>query len=78
MTKFARTNQSSGGYYQRLHDYFHEHLGMPTTRSVVAIQHRWLTIQKVVNKFCGFLSVVERRNESGKNEQNRVSDFNFL
>jgi hypothetical protein len=54
-----------------LHNYFNVHLGMPSTRSVVAIQHRWLTIQKAVNKFCGFLSVIERRNESEKIEQNR-------
>lgn len=68
------TNQSSGGYYKRLHDYFHEHLEMPSGRSVVAIQHRWLSIQKAVNKFCGFFSIVERRNESGKTEQNRIDD----
>ncbi|WVZ94731.1 hypothetical protein U9M48_040595 [Paspalum notatum var. saurae] len=67
-------NQSSGGYYQRMHDYFEEHLGAPSTRSVKAIQHRWLAIQKVVNKFSGHYSTVERLNESGKNEENRIAD----
>ncbi|WVZ80102.1 hypothetical protein U9M48_027605, partial [Paspalum notatum var. saurae] len=64
------TNQSSGRYYQRMHDYFDEHLGAPSSRSVKAIQHHWLTIQKAVNKFCGHFSTVERLNESDKNEQN--------
>lgn len=68
------TNQSSGGYYQRMHDYFDEHLGAPSSRSVKAVQHRWLTIQKAVNKFCGHYSTVERLNESGKNEQNMIDD----
>jgi len=56
-----------------MHDYFDEHLGAPSSRSVKAVQHRWLTIQKAVNKFCGHYSTVERLNESGKNEQNMVS-----
>ncbi|WVZ85341.1 hypothetical protein U9M48_032280, partial [Paspalum notatum var. saurae] len=71
---FNRTNQSSGGYYQSMHDYFAENIVPPTTRSVVAIQHRWLSIQKAVNKFCGFHSVIQRENESGKTEQNRIDD----
>ncbi|WVZ73349.1 hypothetical protein U9M48_021665 [Paspalum notatum var. saurae] len=68
------TNQSSGGYYQRMHVYFHENLGTQSNRSVTAIQHRWLSIQKVVNKFSGFFSTVERLNERGHNEQSRINE----
>ncbi|KAJ1289908.1 hypothetical protein BS78_02G201000 [Paspalum vaginatum] len=68
------TNQSSGGYYQRMHDYFAENIDPPTTRSVVAIRHRWLSIQKAVNKFCGLYSVIQHANESGKTEQNLIDD----
>ncbi|KAJ1283348.1 hypothetical protein BS78_03G121700 [Paspalum vaginatum] len=66
------TNQSSGGYYQRMHAYFEEHIGGPSSRTATTIQHRWLSIQKAVNKFSGFFSTVERLNESGKNEQTRI------
>ncbi|KAJ1283207.1 hypothetical protein BS78_03G110600 [Paspalum vaginatum] len=68
------TNQSSRGYYQRMHDYFDENLGAPSSRSVKAIQHRWLAIQKAVNTFCGHFSTAERLNESGKNEQDLIND----
>ncbi|KAJ1288216.1 hypothetical protein BS78_02G073000 [Paspalum vaginatum] len=57
-----------------MHDYFHENLGAPSNRTVLAIRHRWLSIQKAVNKFSGFFSTVERLNESGKTEQNRIDD----
>jgi len=54
--KKSGTNQSSGGYYQRMHDYFTENIEAPASRSVLAIRHRWLSIQKAVNKFCGFFT----------------------
>ncbi|WVZ71233.1 hypothetical protein U9M48_019845 [Paspalum notatum var. saurae] len=72
LSKILVTNQSSGGYYQRMHDYFHENLGTQSNRSVIAIQHRWLSIQKAVNKFSSFFSTVERLNESCHNEQSRT------
>jgi len=65
-------NQSSGGYYKRIHDYFNEHKPEGSHRSQIAIQHRWGLIQKAVNKLCGLKSAIDRRNESGKNEQDRV------
>ena len=57
-------NQSSGGYYKRMHLYYEGQL---------AVQGRWGTIQKALNRFCGIKSAIHRRNESGKNEQDRVS-----
>ncbi|WVZ54709.1 hypothetical protein U9M48_005467 [Paspalum notatum var. saurae] len=44
------TNQSSGGYYQRMHDYFTENIDAPTSRSVMAVHHRWLSIQKAIDE----------------------------
>ena len=76
MFTYVGINQSSGGYYQRLHEYFVENIDFPTSRSQIAISNRWLTIQKAVNRFCVF-SVVER-NESGKTEQDRVSEQSTL
>lgn len=67
-------NQSSGGYYKRMHAYFEAHKPKGSNRSQLAIQGRWLTIQKAVNKFCGIKSTIDRRQESGKNEQDRIDD----
>ncbi|KAJ1271009.1 hypothetical protein BS78_06G095800 [Paspalum vaginatum] len=68
------TNQSSGCYYQRMHEYFEENMDTPTSRSQVAISNRWLTIQRAMNKFCGFFSTVERIDASGKTENDRIDD----
>ncbi|KAF0895106.1 hypothetical protein E2562_006813 [Oryza meyeriana var. granulata] len=67
-------NQTSGGYYKRMHDYFNEHKPEGSNRSQIAIQHRWALIQKAMNKFCGHKASVDRLNESGKNEQDRIDD----
>ncbi|CAL5076459.1 unnamed protein product [Urochloa decumbens] len=70
----AGVNQTQGGYYKRLHDYFNNFKPEGSNRSQLAVQYRWGTIQRSVNKFCGFKSAVDRRNESGKNEQDRIDD----
>ena len=70
-------NQTSGGYYKRMHDYFNEHKPEGSNRSQIAIQHRWALIQKAMNKFCGHKEAIDRLNESGKNEQDRVYFHSF-
>ena len=65
-------NQTSGGYYKRMHDYFNEHKPEGSNRSQIAVQHRWALIQKAMNKFYAHKAAVDRLNESGKNEQDRV------
>lgn len=69
------TNQSAAGYYTRMHRHFMENIGVGSNRTKVSIENRWTTIQKAVNKFCGFFAAIERRNESGKNEQDKVHHF---
>ena len=65
-------NQTLGGYYKRMHDYFNEHKPEGSNRSHIAVQHRWALIQRARNKFCAHKASVDRLNESGKNEQDRV------
>ncbi|KAG2569822.1 hypothetical protein PVAP13_7NG442401 [Panicum virgatum] len=65
-------NQTSCGYYKRLHGYFNEHKPEGSNRSQIAVQHRWALIQKAMSKFCAHKAAVDRLNESGKNEQDRV------
>ncbi|PAN05925.1 hypothetical protein PAHAL_1G138800 [Panicum hallii] len=67
------TNQSAAGYYARMHQHFTENIGA-SSRTKISIENRWTTIQKAVSKFCGFYAAIERRNESGKNEQDRIND----
>nr|AWY10686.1 NAM-like protein [Saccharum hybrid cultivar SP80-3280] len=67
-------NQTSGGYYKRMHDYFNEHKPEGSNRSQIAVQHRWALIQKAMNKFCGLKEDIDRQNESGKNKQDRIDD----
>jgi len=55
-------NQSSGGYYKRIHEYYKEHKPEGSDRISV-------------NKFCGIKSTIDCKDESGKNEQNRVSVY---
>lgn len=56
-----------------MHQYFLENLGATSTRSHKAVQHRWMAIQKAVNRFSGFFSTVQRLDESGKTEENQVN-----
>jgi hypothetical protein len=72
------TNQTSAGYYTRMHRHFVDNNGVSTNRTKVSIENRRGTIQKAVNKFCGFYDAIERRNQSGKNEQDRVNHFKHL
>jgi len=59
-------NQTSGGYYKRMHDYFNEHKPEGSNRSQIAVQHRWALIQKAMNKFCAHKAAVDRLNERKK------------
>ncbi|XP_066396540.1 glutathione S-transferase T3-like [Miscanthus floridulus] len=67
-------NQTSGGYYKRMRDYFNEHKPKGSNRSQIAIQHRWALIQKAMNKFYGHKEVIDRMNESRKHEQDWIDD----
>ncbi|PWZ43929.1 hypothetical protein Zm00014a_016692 [Zea mays] len=68
----AGVNQSACAYYKRMYDFFCENKPERSTRSQIGIQKRWQLIQKAVSKFSAFKSKVDWRNESGKNEQDRV------
>jgi hypothetical protein len=66
-------NQNIDAYYKRIYDYYHEHKLEGSVRSQISLQKRWVINQKVVTKFCGFKSAVDRRNESRKNEYDKVN-----
>jgi hypothetical protein len=66
------TNQTSTVYKRRMFEAFKEGMGGNTERTVNSVNHRWHAIQREVNKFNAIFSAIERRNESGKNERDRV------
>uniref|UniRef100_I1PIT7 No apical meristem-associated C-terminal domain-containing protein n=1 Tax=Oryza glaberrima TaxID=4538 RepID=I1PIT7_ORYGL len=63
------TDQSHGTYWGRIHDYFHQNKEFESDRSQSSLVHRWSTIQEHVNKYCGFLSQIQNRNQSGVNHE---------
>ncbi|KAL6647726.1 hypothetical protein ACP70R_015163 [Stipagrostis hirtigluma subsp. patula] len=67
-------NQKQDGYYKRIYDYYSAHKPEGSVRSQISLQKRWASIQKCVTKFCACKSAVDRLNESGKNEYDRVDD----
>ncbi|RCV44116.1 hypothetical protein SETIT_9G348200v2 [Setaria italica] len=47
-------DQKGAKYWSRIYEYFNEHKTCPSTRTMNSLMHRWETIQKAVNKFCGY------------------------
>jgi len=77
ITKDAITgvNQNLDAYYKRIYDYYQKHKPKGSVRSQISIQKRWGAIQKTVTRFCALKSKVDRKNESGKNEYDRVNSL---
>ncbi|XP_042950381.1 uncharacterized protein LOC122282498 [Carya illinoinensis] len=73
------TDQKSTQLWIRIHDYFntYKNANWPE-RSVGSLTNRWSTIQKVTNKFCGFLAQVESMHPSGTNEQDKIDKAKAL
>jgi hypothetical protein len=65
-------NQPAKSYWQRILDYYNEFRTTTTTRTRSSLQHRWGEIQRDTTKFCGFYDEIERKNQSGKSEDDKV------
>ena len=65
-------NQSTGSYWARITAYCEEH-NCPRSKS--SLQHRWGDIQKDTSRFCGFYAEVERKNQSGKSEDDKARNY---
>jgi hypothetical protein len=69
-------DQKGGRYWSRISEYFHTH--SQTQRTIGSLTHRWETIQKCVNKFCGCLSRIEMRPRSGTTMKDKVHTWQYL
>jgi len=65
-------NQPSKTYWERICDYYNENRGMYGQRTISSLQHRWGEISRDTCKFTAFYAEIERKNQSGKNEDDKV------
>jgi len=73
MDAISGVDQSQGTYWRRIHEYFHANKSFESTRTEVSLINRWSTIQHDVNLFCGCLSRIELRNQSGSRVDDKVN-----
>jgi len=67
-------NQPSKTYWERICDYYNENRGMYGQRTISSLQHRWGEISRDTCKFTAFYAEIERKNQSGKNEDDKIKD----
>ena len=66
------TNQTKGSFWTRVYDYYHSNKEFTSDRSQSSLLHRWKGILENVNKFCGCVTRIEGRNQSGVTIQDKV------
>ena len=65
--------QKSKRYWQRVWEYFKKYKPQSDcNRNQVSLMNRWSTIQLVINKFYGCFDQIERLNQSGLTEKDKV------
>jgi hypothetical protein len=60
-------------YYVRIAEFYNENKKTTNPRTTSSLQHRWSDMQKDTSRFCGFYAEIERRNQSGKNKDDKVN-----
>ena len=78
MDPIVGNQQKRNTYWDNICEYFEKERTSCISRGANSLMYRWSMIQVKTNKFCGFLAQVERRNESGLNEQDKVFFFIFF
>jgi hypothetical protein len=69
----VEVNQSMQFYWVRIMDYYNDNRKNVIERTQNLLQHRWFDIQKDTTQFCSFHAEVERKKESGKSEDDKVT-----
>ncbi|KAL6851494.1 hypothetical protein ACP4OV_020427 [Aristida adscensionis] len=65
MDPILGTEQSQTSYWARIYEYFHANKSFESDRSQSSLMNRWSAIQHDVNIFCGCVTRIEDRNQSG-------------
>ncbi|PUZ75960.1 hypothetical protein GQ55_1G252100 [Panicum hallii var. hallii] len=58
-------NQTKGSFWTGTYDYYHSNKEFTSDRSQSSLLHRWKGILQNVNKFCGTVTRIDGRNQSG-------------
>jgi hypothetical protein len=53
--------KKGGRYWSHIYEYFNEHKPCQSQCTINSLMHRWETIQKCKNNFCGCLARIELR-----------------
>jgi hypothetical protein len=69
----VRVNQTMKCYFAIITKFYNENKKTANSRTQSSLQHRWSDIQKGISRFCGFYAKIERRNQSGKSEDDKVN-----
>jgi hypothetical protein len=67
------TNQTKGSFWIRVYEYYHLNKEFTSNRTQSSLLHRWKGILVSVNKFCGCLTQIEGRNQSGVTFQDKIT-----
>jgi len=66
------TNQCKITFWRRVYIFYEKNRGSIPERSQGSLTHRWGCIQEAVNRFCGCISQIETRNQSGATIYDKV------
>lgn len=75
MDPIQGVDQSQTSYWARIYDYFHGNKSFESDRSRSSLMNRWSGIQHDVNIFCGCVTRIEDRNQSGCTVDDKVNIF---
>ena len=75
MDPIRGADQSQTSYWARIYDYFHANKSFESDRTQGSLMNRWSTIQHDVNTFCGCVTRIEDRNQSGCSVDDKVNIF---
>ncbi|RLM77913.1 glutathione S-transferase T3-like [Panicum miliaceum] len=73
MDPIQGVEQSQTSYWARIHKYFHANKSFELDRTQGSLMNRWSGIQHDVNIFCGCVTRIEDRNQSGCSVDDKIA-----
>ncbi|GMP72679.1 hypothetical protein CsSME_00030619 [Camellia sinensis var. sinensis] len=70
----AGNSQTMAIFWERVLVYFNSQLNHESNRNRISLSHRWSVMQKAINKFCGFLELIQLRQQNGTTEAEMVAE----
>ncbi|KAF6138045.1 hypothetical protein GIB67_042950 [Kingdonia uniflora] len=70
----AASNQKGTTFWARIRSHYDRHKTWEDERSENSLMHRWSAIQLTVNKFCGYVAQVEKKNQGEASEVDIIAE----